>query len=119
MLAARLAVGARAGSGACDPSAFTTGYLLLAAVFFLALYNVRKKLPFLPLGSSTAWLQWHLYVGIGTLGVFALHAGLTLPNGVLEYGAGRRLSADGRERTRRPVSDADDSARSWRALARK
>ncbi len=65
-------------------TSFTTGYVLLAAVVFLALYNVRKKLPFLPLGSSTAWLQWHLYVGLGSMGVFALHVGATWPNGVLE-----------------------------------
>ena len=65
-------------------SAFTTGYLLLAAVCFLALYNVRKRLPFLPLGSSAAWLQWHLYVGLGTVGVFALHVGPRWPSGVLD-----------------------------------
>lgn len=64
--------------------AFTTGYLLLAAVLFLALYNVRKKLPFLPLGNSASWLQWHLYVGIGSAGLLALHAGPAWPNGVLE-----------------------------------
>ncbi len=64
-------------------SAFTTGYLLLSAVLFLALYNVRKKLPFLPLGSSAAWLQWHIYVGIGSVGVFALHAGIRWPTGIL------------------------------------
>ena len=49
-----------------SPSAFTRGYLMLAAVLFLALYNVRKKLPFVPLGSSAAWLQWHIYVGLGS-----------------------------------------------------
>jgi hypothetical protein len=65
-------------------SAFTTGYLLLAAIGFLALYNVRKRLPFLPLGSATAWLQAHLYVGMGSVGMFALHAGLAWPNGILE-----------------------------------
>jgi hypothetical protein len=64
--------------------AFATGYLLLAAVFFLAIYNVRKKLPFLPLGSSSAWLQWHIYVGVGTVGIFALHAGTSWPNGWLD-----------------------------------
>jgi hypothetical protein len=58
-----------------ESSSFTSGYLLLAAVLFLALFNARKKLPFLPLGSSTAWLQWHLYVGIGSVGLFVLHAG--------------------------------------------
>ncbi len=65
------------------PPAYATGYLLLSAVLFLALYNVRKKLPFLPLGSSAAWLQWHLYVGMGSIGVFALHAGIRWPTGVL------------------------------------
>jgi hypothetical protein len=64
--------------------AFTTGYLLLAAVLFLALYSIRKKLPFLPLGSAATWLQWHLYVGVATAGLFALHAGLQWPNGTFE-----------------------------------
>ena len=63
---------------------FATGYLLLAAVLFLALYNIRKKLPFLPLSSSASWLQWHLYVGMGSAGLFAFHAGLAWPSGVLE-----------------------------------
>ena len=65
-------------------SSFATGYILLAAVLFLALYNVRKKLPFLPLGRSATWLQWHLYVGIASVGVFVLHAGLRWPTGILQ-----------------------------------
>lgn len=65
------------------PSAFTSGYLMVTAVLFLAAYNVRKKLPFLPLGSSATWLQWHLYVGIGSMGLFVLHAGVRLPTGIL------------------------------------
>jgi hypothetical protein len=64
-------------------SAFSTGYLMLATVLFLALYNVRKKLPFLPLGSLATWLQWHLYVGIGSVALFTLHAGIRWPTGVL------------------------------------
>jgi hypothetical protein len=67
-----------------ESSAFSTGYVLLAGLFFLAAYNVRKKLPFLPLGSSAAWLQWHLYVGAASVGIFALHVGPAWPNGVLE-----------------------------------
>src|SRR5262245_22861234 len=63
---------------------FLTGYSLLAMIVFLALYNVRKKLPFLPLGNASAWLQWHIYVALGSGGVFALHAGLALPSGILE-----------------------------------
>lgn len=65
-------------------STFATGYLLLAAIFFLTLYNVRKKLPSLPLGSSAAWMQWHIYVGVGTVGVFALHARVAWPSGYLD-----------------------------------
>jgi hypothetical protein len=65
-------------------SAFGTGYLLLGAILFLALYNVRKKLPSLPLGTSAAWMQWHIYVGIGTVGVFALHARTAWPSGYLD-----------------------------------
>lgn len=74
----------RAEQRTLESTAFSTGYLLFGAVGFLALYNIRKKLPFLPLGSSAAWLQWHLYVGMGSTGVFALHAGMALPHGVLD-----------------------------------
>jgi hypothetical protein len=73
----------RALERALGSSAFTTGYLLLAGVLFLAVYNARKKFPFLPLGTSATWLQWHLYIGIGSVGVFVLHAGVPWPSGVL------------------------------------
>ncbi len=64
---------------------FTSGYVLIAAVFFLASYNLRKKLPFLPaLGSSRVWMQIHIYVGFGSIAVFAMHMGLKFPNGLLE-----------------------------------
>jgi hypothetical protein len=63
---------------------FSTGYILLGAILFLALYNVRKKLPSLPLGRSTGWLQLHLYVGVGTAAIFVMHAGAGLPTGILD-----------------------------------
>lgn len=65
-------------------SAFTTGWLLLGMMFFLTLYNARKKLPFLPLGSSAAWMQLHLYVGLLTVFIFPMHVGWRIPNGILE-----------------------------------
>lgn len=74
----------RAQEGRLASTTFATGYILLAAVFFLSLYNIRKKLAFLPLGSSTAWLQWHIYIGMGTVGVFAMHAGTTWPTGWID-----------------------------------
>lgn len=65
-------------------SAYLTGYLLYAAIGVLALYNLRKKLPMLPLGTSAGWLQFHIYLGIGTVALFALHTGGRIPNGWLE-----------------------------------
>ena len=66
------------------PASFTTGYLLLAAVVFLAAYNVRKKIPYIPLGNSATWLRLHCWVGVGAFGVFALHTGASAPNGWFE-----------------------------------
>lgn len=65
-------------------SAFQTGYTVFGLVVFLMAYNWRKKLPSIPLGSSSLWLQIHIYCGIGAIAVFVLHTGFKLPNGVLE-----------------------------------
>jgi len=67
------------GSGA-----FGTGYVLLAAIFFLAIYNVRKKLPVLSWASSSDWLQAHIYVALGTAVIFGLHVDWRLPTGILD-----------------------------------
>jgi len=50
---------------------------------FLALYNLRKKLPYLPIGSSATWLQWHIYVGMGTIGIFGAPRRPNWPRGPL------------------------------------
>ncbi|MCA9230139.1 MAG: hypothetical protein KDA57_05780 [Planctomycetales bacterium] len=65
-------------------SSFGTGYVLLATLFFLALYNIRKKLPVLPWASSSDWLQAHVYVALGTAVLFGLHVDWRLPTGFLE-----------------------------------
>jgi len=67
-----------------ESSSYFTGWLLLASVVFLALFQVRKKLPMPPLGSAAAWLQTHIYVGLATAGLFLLHTPLRWPNGNLE-----------------------------------
>lgn len=64
--------------------AFLTGWLLLGAVLILALYNVRKKLSMLPLGTAATWLQVHIYLGLLSVLIFALHINWQLPNGILE-----------------------------------
>lgn len=65
-------------------SAFGTGYILVAAVLFLACYNLRKKLPILSGATSGDWLQAHIYVGLGTSIVFGLHIDWRFPTGILE-----------------------------------
>lgn len=65
-------------------TSFLTGWLLVAGVALLTLYNVRKKLPMLPLLDAASWMQVHAYAGVLTLVVFFMHTGLRLPSGALE-----------------------------------
>ena len=64
--------------------AFFTGWALLAGMFVLTIYNVRKKLPFLPLGNSETWLQIHIYLGFFTTLLFLIHLRFQLPHGGFE-----------------------------------
>jgi hypothetical protein len=65
-------------------SSFFTGWLLLGAVLFLAGFQLRKKLPAPSWGSAALWMQLHIYAGLGTAGLYAMHAGVHWPTGVLE-----------------------------------
>ena len=65
-------------------TSYLSGWLLFALVLGLALFNARKKLPFLPLGSTSAWLQLHVYAGWFALALFLLHVEFRVPNGLLE-----------------------------------
>jgi hypothetical protein len=67
-------------------TSFLTGWLLVGAFAVLAAYNLRKKLPMLPLLRSATWLQFHVYLGLVTAGLFVLHTGPRLPDGALETG---------------------------------
>ena len=63
---------------------FISGWILFAVMLVLALYNGRKKLPFLPLGTSEGWLQFHVYAGLATIVLFGLHINWHWPTGWLE-----------------------------------
>lgn len=67
-----------------NSTSFDSGYVLLAAIGFLALYNLRKKLPVLPWTTSSGWLQLHIYVGLSTAFLFGLHIHWRVPDGVFE-----------------------------------
>jgi hypothetical protein len=58
---------------------------MLGAVIFLTAFHWRKKLSFLPaLGSASAWMQVHIYLGLSTFVIFGFHVHWTVPNGPLE-----------------------------------
>jgi hypothetical protein len=63
---------------------YLSGWALLAVMILLALYNLRKKLPFLPLGSSETWLQIHIYAGFFTVTLFLIHLRFRFPTGWFE-----------------------------------
>jgi len=64
--------------------AYLTGWGLFAVILFLSVYNGRKKLPFLPLGSSETWLQLHIYLGLLTAIIFLFHIRFHPPHGGFE-----------------------------------
>ncbi|HYO25987.1 MAG TPA: hypothetical protein VEQ85_13675 [Lacipirellulaceae bacterium] len=68
------------------PSSYFTGWVLLATILFLASLQLRKKIPAPSLGSASAWLQAHVYAGLATAALFAMHAGVSWPRGWLEAG---------------------------------
>src|SRR5688500_17407689 len=63
---------------------YLSGWALLLAILFLAGYNLRKKLPFLPLGSSETWLQLHIYFGYFAFVLFLVHLEYRVPTGWFE-----------------------------------
>lgn len=66
-----------------SPSTFT-GWVLLAVLIALAAFHLRKKIPAPPLGTASAWMQAHIYLGLAALPLFLLHVPLRWPNGVFE-----------------------------------
>ena len=66
-------------------SSFFTGYIFIGSLFFLAGLNMRKRLSFLPkIGSASFWMQLHIYVGLSTFAMFAMHVKWRVPDGGLE-----------------------------------
>ena len=65
-------------------TAIVSGWVLFSLVVLLAAYNVRKRISFLPLGSSATWLQVHVFFGLLSIAVFAMHIDWRVPNGYLE-----------------------------------
>jgi hypothetical protein len=63
---------------------YLTGWVLFGVMVLLTIYNVRKKLPFLPLANSENWLQFHIYAGFFTVVLFLIHLDFRVPTGWFE-----------------------------------
>lgn len=68
-------------SGIMPGLAYLSGWALFAVMLALTFYNARKKISFLPLLSSEAWLQFHIYAGLLTAVLFLVHINYKLPGG--------------------------------------
>jgi hypothetical protein len=64
--------------------ALFTGWTLVGTISLLALFNIRKRLPMLPLGNASTWLFLHAVFGVLALGLFWLHTRLLWPQGIYE-----------------------------------
>ncbi|MDF1792699.1 MAG: hypothetical protein P1U88_12355 [Thalassobaculaceae bacterium] len=63
---------------------FVTGWILLMLIAALALFELRRRIPVLPLGTASAWEQVHIYAGWFAVAVFLTHTGFGLPDGPFE-----------------------------------
>lgn len=71
-------------AGATTRAAYLSGWLLFGVMVLLTGYNWFKKIPYLPLGRSEVWLEFHLYAGVFTGVLFLLHVRLRWPTGWFE-----------------------------------
>lgn len=72
---------ARIGGNASSATTNFTGWTLFGIVTLLMLIGLRRRIPVLPLGRMSNWMQVHLYVGIFSLGVYVLHVPAILGRG--------------------------------------
>ncbi|MGD8842660.1 MAG: hypothetical protein PVJ83_04210 [Gammaproteobacteria bacterium] len=85
LLACGLLVMAKAaGDNGLYATEFFTGWTLFACIIGLTALNLRKKLPFLPVGRASLWLQLHIYTGFFALVAYWLHAGRATTHGYFE-----------------------------------
>ena len=82
--AVALAVLHQAVDSALYQATFLSGWLLFVLILCLTLYRARKSITMVPIGSAASWLQFHIYLGVLSVVLFALHIGWRVPDGGLE-----------------------------------
>ena len=90
-----------------DPR-FFDGWILFAGMVVQVLFNVRKKLPMLPLGRASLWMQVHIYTGYVMVALFLLHTDMTLPDTAMEWALWSLFVTRRAERHDRRLSVARD-----------
>lgn len=63
---------------------YYSGWLLVSVMLTFVLFYMKKRLPMLPIGLNSHWAQWHYYLGLFFVLVFAFHVEFALPNGGFE-----------------------------------
>lgn len=63
---------------------YYSGWLLVSVMLTFMLFYLKKRLPTLPIGLNSIWAQWHYYLGLFFILVFAFHVEFELPNGKFE-----------------------------------
>lgn len=61
-----------------------TGIALLGVCLLLALFNARKKIPFIPALPGAVWMQFHIYLGLFSGVLFLVHISFNWPTGWFE-----------------------------------
>lgn len=82
--AALLVVAAHLAETTLHDTRFVTGWILLVLIAALALFEARRRISVLPLGSASTWEQVHIYAGWFAVAVFLTHTGFGLPDGPFE-----------------------------------
>ena len=65
-------------------SSYFSGWALTSLIGLLALFNIRKRLPFLPLGDARTWYLIHIVAGLLAVFIFLMHTNWTTPKGLTE-----------------------------------
>ena len=62
--------------------AYLSGWVLFVLMLILTFCNLRKRVPFLRIGSCRFWLQLHIGLGIFSGALFFVHVGWSWPFGI-------------------------------------
>ena len=61
---------------------YLSGWVLFALMLVLTFFNLRKKVPFLRLGSASFWLRMHINLGLFSAVLFLAHMSWSWPGGI-------------------------------------